>query len=200
MAGRGGGLQILNRVPCELPAETPLCCPSLLTHWLDSPWSKLWWFFRGLPLWLPKDGISRFPQQARQLLESWCWEPRAIGSLGTYGWMPRYSPPSCISSGGSPHPVLPHSGCPGPCIQPGDFTLFPGSIPLVFRPISGPMSFQAPFPDTCPTLKLCLIFQTFSKSGLTLHPPQTPVWTVSEIFPLYLVTLCSHGARVSRSS
>lgn len=80
------------------------------------------------------------------------------------------------------------------------FILFPGSISLVFRPISGPVTFQAPFPDTCPTLKLCLIFQTFSKSGLALHPPQTPIWTVSEIFPLYLVTLCSHGARVSRSS
>lgn len=80
------------------------------------------------------------------------------------------------------------------------FILFPGSISLVFRPISGPVTFQAPFPDTCPTLKLCLIFQTFSKSGLALHPPQTPIWTVSEIFPLYLVTFCSHGARVSRSS
>lgn len=130
-----------------------------------------------------------------------CWEPWHLWLdaliLATF----------CISSGGGSRPVL-HtvdaqdlvSSLELACGTHILFILFPGSISLVFRPISGPMSFQDPFPDTCPTLKLCLIFQTFSKSGLTLHPPQTPVWTVSEIFPLYLVTLCSHGARVSCSS
>ena len=126
----------------------------------DSPGSKLCWFFRGSPLRPSKDRTCRFSQQARHLLESWFWELACCREPWHLRLDFQIQTTFLRLIRRWPSPILPHGGCPGPWVQLGRLLcgthvisiLFPGNISLVFRPILGPISFQAHFPDITPII------------------------------------------------